>query len=71
VDLALLFHRCRLLYSSLLQNSHNGYVKNIEFTSLDVVAVISAFIYSLILANSPGNVAKWAEIKRKELEDHH
>lgn len=25
----------------------------------------------LLLANSPGNVAKWAEMKRKELEGHH
>lgn len=37
--------------------------------------VIASFLHFIIFipyaANSPANVAKWAEMKRKELEGHH
>ncbi|KAG4068634.1 hypothetical protein HA402_002325 [Bradysia odoriphaga] len=42
-----------------------------KFYAVGVLVSIPVFYKISQLANSPGNVAKWAEAKRKEAESHH
>uniref|UniRef100_A0A2A4JH47 Uncharacterized protein n=1 Tax=Heliothis virescens TaxID=7102 RepID=A0A2A4JH47_HELVI len=42
-----------------------------KYWAIGVVVSLPVFYKIHKLANSPGNVAKWAEIRRKEAAEHH
>ncbi|XP_074042198.1 uncharacterized protein [Leptinotarsa decemlineata] len=42
-----------------------------KYYAISVVVCIPIFKSISNLANSPANVAKWAEIRRREAEEHH
>ncbi|CAG9809325.1 unnamed protein product [Chironomus riparius] len=42
-----------------------------KYYFLGVIVALPVFYKVDRLSNSPGNVAKWAESKRKEAEEHH
>jgi len=44
---------------------------NFKYYIIAVIASFPVFYKINGLANSPGNVEKWAEIRRKEKEEHH
>ncbi|KAH1001054.1 uncharacterized protein LOC125502792 [Dendroctonus ponderosae] len=62
------------LSAKLAQFPYKFYLKNnwvVKYYLISLVVCIPVFKSISNLSNSPANVAKWAEIRRKEAEGHH